>query len=1033
MTIFYLFLDESGKFIKQSSAPVIVIGVDIRKIDRVRVSSRGGAMYAINKGRKALSLIFVTTLIAGISPSFAQEAAAQGPEPIEEIVITGSRIARRDFVAVSPIVTVDAALIQASGSVTLEETLNEMPQLVPSANASADLSPRSGQASANLRGLGYQRTLVLVDGRRIQPASGNGAADLNMIPPGLIRSVEVITGGASAIYGSDAVTGVINVKLRKDVEGIEIRTQHGMAEEGDGFTQDYNLLVGGNFDEGQGNGFLSLSYSNRESVLSADRRYFGRYGASTSLPQGYWVTDATNLATQAATDAVFDSYGYPAGTVSRTTRLYFNTDGTLFTGSGPDGPRNYRDGFDGLASNLIVNPNNSLRYDSDPFVYIQKPLDRTNVFARSEYTVSPNLTVFAQGDYLTYETTANRLPNVQGSFSSFIPLTIPITNPFISPDLASLLASRPQPDDDFGITKRSAENTPIFQRFNYDVFEVVVGASGNFASDNWTWDAYGSYGETAHEESQIDYASNVALNNLLDAPDGGTSICDGGWNPFGLHAMSRSCLDYVNRTTHSTVNLDQYIFQFNVQGSLFELPAGETQLAAGVEYRKNNYTYEPDALISTGELAGYLPIQATAGSTDVQEIYAEFLVPLTARDSAIRETNLDVAYRYSDYDSIGGTSTYKADLDWIPYDGLRIRGGYSKAIRAPSAGELFAPEAIGNAGFGAPGAAGSGDACDIRSYYRSASNPDSDLVRSLCLEQGLPAALIDTYMNVETSATLVTGGNVELQEEAADTYSIGAIFQISGSSAWFSDFSVSLDYYSIKIDAAVGTVTSGLAMQRCFNSDGSNPTLNVDNFYCTLISRDPGDGDPSLVQNPLFNLGGYKTSGVDLSIDWHIPLAEVGLGERSRDLVLSSFINRLDKFEIQTLDGTPFVDYAGTIGNSQIEPYATARPDWKAITTFKYLSGPLDVALRWRYLGRMENSANVGTGGTLPATKSVSYFDLNGGYNFTDDIAVRLGVVNLLNQDPPVTSINSQGIASTDATTYDVIGRRYFVQFNVDF
>lgn len=966
----------------------------------------------------------------------AQAAAAPGasqdatPGPmVEEVLVTGSRIAREDYVAESPMVTVSPELIQSMGGVTLESAMNGLPQLVTSAGASANTG--GGQAKVNLRGLGSQRTLVLLDGRRMQPANADGSVDLNMIPPSIVQSVEVITGGASAVYGSDAVTGVVNFKLRRDIEGIEATAQYGAAQEGDAQVQDYSVLAGMKFAEGRGSSILSLNYTDRGDANAAARRPFGRSGSSSSLPEGNWNVDSTNLPTQAAMNTLWANYGFAPGTVSRTARLYFNTDGSMFLQSTPSGPLNYRDGFEGLArNNLIVG--NALLSDNEASNFSQTPLERINVFGYTDYEVSPSTKVFVQAQFADFDVTGMRPPNVAGSSSSFIPTTIPVTNPFIPADLATLLASRPRPLDPITITKRSAEATSIFQKWSYTVNEVLAGASGSLPWADMTWNVYGSSGKTRRDESFIDYANNAAINRLLDAPDGGVSICEGGFDPFGLHAMSQECLDYVNRQTHSIIDIETQNVEMNLSGSLFELPAGKVQFAVGADYRNSDFESQPDGQIASGEIAGFLPIQATEGSTDSIEAYTELLVPLLAGKPAADELNLSLAYRFADYDTIGGVSTYKAGLDWRPIRSVMLRGGYSRAIRAPSVGELFAPESLSRTGLGAPGAAGSGDGCDVRSAYRAAGNPDANAARDLCLALGMPLAIVDTYTNTNTANPALAGGNPDLEAETADTYSFGVVLRPQAASPLLSTLSLSVDYYSIELKGAVGNITSLLAMQRCFNADGSNPTYDVGNFYCGLISRLPTNGDISVIENPLFNLGGYRTTGVDIGIDWALPMSMMG-ASGAGELRVSSNISYLDSFEIQTLEGAPFFDYAGTIGNTQIDPFATARPEWKGITTLSYRVGPATIGLNWRYLGKMENAANVGTNGTAPPTEAMNYFDLNARYTLTDSVELRAGIVNVMDKDPPIVTIDANGQAQTNATTYDIIGRRYFVNMKVRF
>ena len=231
----------------------------------------------------------------------------------------------------------------------------------------------------------------------------------------------------------------------------------------------------------------------------------------------------------------------------------------------------------------------------------------------------------------------------------------------------------------------------------------------------------------------------------------------------------------------------------------------------------------------------------------------------------------------------------------------------------------------------------------------------------------------------------------------------------------------------------MGVVTSPLLAQRCFNADGSNPSFSPTNYYCSLMLRRPTDGGIALLQNPVFNLGGYETSGVDFNADWRFALADTGWTSAPGRLSFSTNVNYLESFKIKTLANAPFVDYAGTLGNGQIDPYATARPRWKAISSARYGAGPIEIGLNWRYLGQMEPSSNVATNGDAPDIEAVSYFDLNGQYEVNEKVTLSFGIINLADRAPPVVSTDANGQRSTDPGTYDVIGRRFFAKAKIKF
>jgi iron complex outermembrane receptor protein len=975
------------------------------------------------KIRRSIGLTMPLGVVAALfaAQSHAQTLAkpSDAPTEVQEVVVTGSRIARADYVSQTPIVTVGAEAIARSGSPTIEATLNQLPQFTPSAGAGSSFNARGGQANLNLRALGAQRTMVLVDGRRLQPANADGSADLNIIPPALIENVEIITGGASATYGSDAVAGVVNLKLKRRFEGAELDAQYGVSDKGDARTKDLALTIGGALADDRGSAVVSLGYSERDPLLFTARAYLAKQALSTNLPNGQTLTDATNLPSQAAVDAIFARYGAAAGAVSRSATLGFNTDGTLFRAANTIG-------YKGPTTGIYAPYGGSLYGDTGYFNFAQVPLKRYSVYAKSDYDLTPNQRVFAEALYTTYDATTQGPPPNSSSTTNV--LTVPVTNPFVPTDLRALLASRPSPTAPFTIQKRFDVLGPRIERDHYDVFQVTVGGDGRLPVKDWTWNAYGSFGRTTYRATEVNYPSTSAVQRLLSASDGGASLCAGGFNPFGDQPISGTCANYIARTAHNQTTVEQSVVEATMQGGLFSLPAGEVRFAAGADYRKSRYAYQPDALITIGDLANFQPVQASGGSSDVRELYGELLIPVLANLPLIRELNLDLAYRYSDYDTVGGVSTYKADFDWKVMSSLMLRGGYARAIRAPSVGELFTAATQDAISLGTLGAMPGGDPCDIRSAYRTNASRAAG-VRGLCLAQGVPTALIDTYLNTKTRANFTTAGNANLDAETADTFSAGFVWSPNFDISWLSRVNLSVDYYDIKIKQAIGQITAPIAVAKCFNADGSNPTYDPTNAYCALISREGGSGLIGNVTVPKLNLSGYRTSGVDVAADWRI-----GLPPRAGALKFSAVVNYLDKFSIQSLPGAGFLDYAGTIQNTQIDLFSSARPRWKATSSATWATDAFDLSLRWRRIGKMGNAANVGVvGSSLPSTKAVDYYDLDAAWRVRPKVELRAGVANLLDKAPPTVVQSPIGAYNTDLNTYDLIGRRFFISLKARF
>lgn len=954
----------------------------------------------------------------------AETSAPDEAAQVDEIVVTGSRIVRRDYTSATPITTVSDEVIASAGSPTLEASLNQLPQVAPSAGAQASLISRAGQASINLRGLGQQRTLVLVNGRRMQPSGSDGTVDLNVIPSSLIDSVEVITGGASATYGSDAVAGVVNLKLKRNFTGVQLDLGAGQTAEGDGANQSATLTIGSDFADDRGNAYLSLSYANRDSISYLDRDYLLGQAYSSNSPGGLITASAANLPTQAAVNAVFARYGVAAGAVARTATLSLNPDGTLFLNAGAVNFRNPQ-------SSLQTIYNGRVLAATGDYFLAQVPLERYSTFAHADYKLSDKVSVYAEGLFTNYTVTTAANPVVVGSVSSS-PLTIPVTNPFISSDLAQILASRPNPNAPFNIAQII---TPVGNRMEenrYDVYQLTVGAEGRLDAMDLSWNIYGSFGRTELLQTQINFPSSAALQRLANAADGGRSLCTGGYDFNRIDSLSASCVDYIRRTARNTTTLEQKVVEATVQGRLLTLPAGEVRFAVGADYRSNGYDYVPDALIQTGELANFLPIQPSSGETSVKEIFGELLIPVLADLPFAQDVSIDLGYRYSDYDTVGGVDTYRADGIWKVNDVVALRGGYARAVRAPSVGDLYAASANGLTALGTPGPVGSGDPCDVRGAYRAAGSAVAAQVRALCLIQGVPTAVIDTFTNTVSRTPFTTSGNTALQPEVSDTYSAGLVLRSPFQNDWLSRLTASIDYYDITLDGAIGQVTNTVAATQCFNAV-ANPTFSNSNYYCNLITRDPTTGQAINIGNPLLNLGGYSTSGIDFQTDWSVPLEAAGLPASAGTFSLGVVVNYLDTFKIKTLPTSPELDYAGTIGNTQIDFFATAHPEWKGSVNAGWRIGPVQSFVKWRYIGEMGSANNVGTGGTAHGVPSVSYFDLDVAWDVNERLQLRAGAVNFTDEEPPVLNDILIGLTRSDPYTYDLAGRRFYVSLKAHF
>ncbi|WP_176943543.1 TonB-dependent receptor domain-containing protein [Sphingomonas sp. YR710] len=940
------------------------------------------------------------------SPDAAQSSASS------DIVVTGSRISRRDYSSASPISTVSLEAIKSTGEVTLEKSLMTLPQFGIGENSTQTGFGSTGQATLNLRGLGAFRNLVLLDGRRMQPSNVQQAVDINTIPKSLIESVEVITGGASAVYGSDAIAGVVNFRTRKNFQGLMLDGQSNITGHGDGKVVDVAGTLGSNFADGRGNAVISMSYSKRNPVGFQSRAFYreNRGGTDLRIPTGAY-TVGSNAPSQAAINALFSSYGVAAGSVSRNAALSFNADGTLFSAS--NGVFNYKGSQGGLLFNTGTQVNNL-----NVYLTLQAPLERYTAFGRTTYELTPDITAFGQFQYANYST---QVVVESGNTA----LSIPVTNPFIPAALSTLLASRANPTANLTLQKRFLEAGPRLTNRDFEVVQLVGGLQGKLTGIDGSWEVYGSHGSTSIDENQPGSVLISSLKALLNAADGGKSICAGGYNPFGVTTLSSACQSYLVASPYRKTTLKQDVIEANIQGGLLTLPGGQLRFAAGADYRRNSYATNVDRILQQADVVGVLFTSDSSGSTSVKEIYGELLVPIMKDMPFVHSLDLDLGYRYSDYNLSGGVHTYKADVTWAPVPMLLFRGGYARAVRAPSVGELFVPNngAIPNIGEASNGL---GDPCTLGSPARFGSNASA--VRSLCIAQGVPAAVVDTFVNTQNETNATNSGNLALKPETADTFTAGVVISPKLEAPWFSRLNFTVDYYNIKVTNAIGVVAAGQSLASCFNYNGSNPTYSSTNFFCKNVTRD-ADGRLLNVFQPTLNLGAYKTAGVDFQLDWSIALDAIGLSPSSY-LDLNSSVSWLDKFDVQTAAGGVFAHYAGTVG-STANGQPGSLPKWKAATSLSYRNEAATLGLRWRYLGAMQSASRAtNPASTTPGQSPYNLFDLYASINVLKDYAFRFGVNNLFDRDPP--RLGGQ-FGVTEASTYDVLGRTFYVGVNVKF
>jgi iron complex outermembrane recepter protein len=957
------------------------------------------------------ALMTAGALGAASAGLYVPTLAAQ--EALDEIVVTGSRIARRDAVAESPIFTIDQEAMRVSGHVTVDHYLNTLPQITPALSSQSNNPSSNGRAFIDLRGLGSNRNLVLIDGRRGMGSTSGGVVDVNTIPAALIERVEVISGGAAATYGPDAISGVVNFIMRKSFDGVAIDGQYRITEEGDGEEWGTDLTFGSDFAGGRGSAVFNAGYFKRQAIYKGARSFSAQASAASgTAPGGNWATGAVaNQPTQAAVDALFGP-----GACTRTggtTGFQFNPDGSLFCSGVSGNPAlnmvNYNGPDAWLATAFTPD---FFSYNFEPENILVLPLERWNMFSRIEVDVNDNFRPYAQFQFTNYNALQELAATPTAGATGF---QVPVTNPFIPAGLQALAASRATPDAPLSIAKRFTDLGGRTGANTHDVWQTVVGATGDIVA-SWRYDAYASWGRSVQNEIQ---GGNVNRDNvllLLNAADGGASQCAGGLNLFGTPGISQACNDFITFEAKNLTTVEQGIVEAVVTGDLFELPAGTVQSAFGASYRNLDFNFQPDGGLVPGRVAGFNAQLPVSGRLDFTDIFAEVVVPIVSDVPFIQSLSLTGGLRWTDNNIFGSEETWKVTADWVINDQVRFRGGAQQAVRAPNITELFAPQVNSFPTFT------NGDPCNttgpnVNNPEFGRNGPNGAAVAALCAAQASIAGG-PTYVQPFGQANSIVGGNPNVNPETADSYTFGFVVAPQFDSPAFERLSFSVDYFNIKLTDAIGGLGIFTMVQRCFNRDGSNPTYDPNNLWCSLFERNQSNGGVEFADQTQLNVSEIKIDGIDFTADWAVG---VGPGDLGFQLV-GSWLGKNETRTIITAND-PTDDFAGTIGNVT----GSSAPEWKVNLTTSYTMAAWQFQLTNRYISSMIHAQTV-TGGAGDPVDSTWYTDLSARYDLTDNFTIRAGINNLSNQQPRLYNPNVQ--ANTDPSLYDVLGRRFFVGFN---
>jgi outer membrane receptor protein involved in Fe transport len=997
----------------------------------------------------------------------APPAASPEQQTAEAIIITGSRIARRDFSSDTPIVTLSSETLSKTSDVSIDQSLNKLPQFVAGANqvtSATDIqsTPTSspGIATVNLRGLGSNRTLVLVDGRRTQPANASLVVDLNTIPSAAVDNVEIITGGAGATYGADAVAGVVNFILKKNFQGVQIDGQYGQTFRSDGRQYKVSTLLGSNFADDRGNAMIGLTYQKRDEVYLRDRPFYEAAFRDPNTPgRNAWPNFGgfNGTATQAAYDTVFGAKGYAPGDVRNGTQLYFNTapttaGATLFSVSPGSVSGQRAPGFQGsLYPDNKYLANGSLSPNSYTG-FVSSPLERYSMFASAYYEVSDNLTFYTKGNFDQNNTTTE----IIGYSPAFNQWSVNIPRDAAHPvptELATILNARTNPNAAWTLYKQMDYLGPRQISTTTHTYEVLFGAKGQLGLRDWTYDLFLSHGRTSQNTGYRGFADLARYQELIARPNYGAGAvynngrtgqlanCTSGLNPFVNTPVSKDCLDIISAPINTETTLRQDQAELNFQGSLADVPAGDLRFALGAAYRVNDFSYLPDPGFSTTNTTsltiGLFDTSATQGSVTAKELYGELLIPVFRDQAFAKSLSFNLGARYSHYSTTGSVFTWKATADWDVNDWIKIRGGYQQANRAPNVAELYQPAVFQTVPWP------DHDPCSMftrAQYGNVAANPDRAKVQALCTALSGGFAIGNNFSgNVPNYFPLgrdLQQGNPNLDNEKAKTWTIGAVVTSPFESPLLNRLRLSVDYYNISIEGAIAPASTQLVYQECFNALGNNPTYDPNNAYCRRIRRASADGLWIATEASFENLGVISTAGIDVQLDWSI--AAPGIGGERGSVFTNIVFNYLDSYKVQNNPGGPTFDYAGSIGSTIFVPPYGAQFRWKLNTTLGYDFGPGTVSINWRHLPSAKNVASV-TNAAAQQTRTKAYdiFDLSGVWRINKMFNFRAGIDNLFDRNPNIIGAlpgTTAAVGEPDpAGTYDVMGRRFYVGVKVDF
>jgi len=960
-------------------------------------------MFTNNPLSKAVKLALVFGTASSLmlsSNAFAQVATGDNDdeaEKAERIQVTGSRIARAELSQSAPVISLDRTAIAEFGSPDLGQILAELPAvgatntLIANRNSNAS----GGTSAADLRRLGAGRTLVLVNGKRhVAGSPGSASVDLSTIPASMIERVEIMTGGASAIYGSDAVSGVINVITRRDFEGLEFNARATTSTEGVGAgTHELGILGGGDFMSGRGNATFHLGLNRIQETMSDDIRQFDSWGT------------IINPANTGRLDGIPDRIFVP-----RIGSEFISGNGVLLAGARnygllPDGSfvvQPPRQGTNSALFGYFPDGCDTCAY-TEKYVNLQPEVQRLNLASTLSFDISDNARLYS--DFKI--TQADIEQQFQPAFTTNTLINVN-DNPYLNENLRQqLLADGIQNVtmykffEDWG--NRSAKN-------RRELFRAVGGVEGNLELGNsfLQYDVFYGRGETRNRRitenesiplniaAAVDTIRNASGNIVCRNPNAGR-VNTGGqcvpYNPFGQNATPQAiAFMSADVTRDDTVTQEYYGATFVTDTANFlNLPGGPVGVAFGFEWREETSETITDEFTRRG-LTNNAATPNEFGKFDVKEHFIELNIPVLADTFLVNELTLELAYRGASYSHAGSADSWKAGFMWAPIEDLRFRGTFGRAVRAPNISEAFSPRS--------PGFVNITDPCDVT---RVNQNPNRV---TNCAALGVPANFASV---TNVSINLISGGNPNLSSEKSDSWTAGIVW----TPAFIENFSVTLDLYDIKIKDAISFIAPQTVINNCVDSVGAPSST-----FCPQVTRDPVTRQLTAVESGYLNAASLETRGIEMEARYRTELNLLGV---AGTLSSSLFVNYLDNWTSFEFQDQPQLDNVNTgqVGD----------PQWQSRITNTFRMNDLSLSWNIRYIHasklynvtpRLQAFEDFGPN----YVGSITTHDLSVRYNVTDNLTVDGGLRNLFDKVPP---------GYVNNALYDLVGRRAFAGLNYRF